>query len=204
MDETLKRRVTGAAVLLAGALGLSLLLPQPGGPREPADGARQVIVDLTQPPLTPTSVAPPQESSAGGVTAPPEEPPVVIETALAALSPELSPAPTAAPQPEPTAAPPPIPESTRFKLDSRLSLPNAPPAAPAIKTRVWFVQIGSFSDINNARQAQAKLRAEGALIIPSDTAAGVSYRVRLGPYASKDIATAKRDRLAPQARVVEN
>jgi DedD protein len=50
------------------------------------------------------------------------------------------------------------------------------------------VQIGSYSEIGNARQVETQLRALGqpVVVAPIDTAQGVLYRVRAGPYASED------------------
>jgi DedD protein len=64
-------------------------------------------------------------------------------------------------------------------------------AAPAGK---WFVQLGSFGDIANARKVLDRMAAQGhqGLISPVDTAAGTLYRARLGPYGGREAADAAR------------
>ncbi|WP_169729218.1 SPOR domain-containing protein [Solimonas soli] len=76
------------------------------------------------------------------------------------------------------------------------------------ETGAWSVQVGGFSDIARARAVQDKLKALGqsSFISPLDTARGTLYRVRAGPYATREAAQAAQGRLKgggyPEARVV--
>jgi DedD protein len=56
------------------------------------------------------------------------------------------------------------------------------------------VQVGGFAEIANAHQAQDRLKAAGqaSIIAPAETARGTLYRVRAGPYASREAAAAAR------------
>lgn len=74
--------------------------------------------------------------------------------------------------------------------------PATKPAAPATSSP-WVIQLGAFSDENNARQLVERVRA---LDVPAytetvKTAAGVKMRVRAGPFAAHDSANAARTKL---------
>lgn len=212
MDELLKKRLVGAAVLLFAALLLTFLLPKPGEelPLEP--GWKRVILR----PGEPLQVTPPPQVAAGtGPEAPvpvaePEPAPVpatetaVSETepepALAAL-PESDPPPATVPDAEPEPKSEPKPEAKpaskpelkpktqvdgkpETKLDSK---PEPKPSPPAAEGSRWFVQLGSFSDIANARQLLKKFEPMGfkGVIAPIESAKGTLYRVRLGPFKDR-------------------
>jgi DedD protein len=76
----------------------------------------------------------------------------------------------------------------------------APPAAaPATATKAqrWAVQAGSYADIGNARQVEAQLKSLGFSSSISLTESGGSarYRVRSGPFATREAADAARQRM---------
>ncbi|GER08180.1 hypothetical protein GCM10007972_04650 [Iodidimonas muriae] len=59
-----------------------------------------------------------------------------------------------------------------------------------------FVQIGSFSDVNNARKLRQQLSGIGKISIETaDTHEGVVYRVRIGPFKSERDARQMLDRV---------
>lgn len=252
MDETLKRRLVGAAVLLGAAFLLSLLLPSPDIEQQgEEEGFQRVVIDLNQPEIPSLEAAP-------SAPLPSELPPKTEETAAVEdpLAADIPGAPQietpagdeAGPQTEAASAIPPAPEvvaapvvsvpepapaikpqapakpSTQLgetepglkmaeqiaaapqaaPLSTPVKPSPAPAAKPATTTPLWFVQVGSFSDIEKARAEQERLRPAITVISPVETQAGIFYRVRLGPYASKERATTERDRIAPAGRVVEN
>ena len=59
------------------------------------------------------------------------------------------------------------------------------------------MQLAAFSDDKGANALAGRLKRAGytAYTEPVKSAKGTLYRVRVGPYASKDAATAARDRL---------
>lgn len=129
----------------------------------------------------------------------PAEPPRKIEspkpTAPAPVKEASKPVP-ATPKPEvvsaakPPVTPPPKPETPA-------TAPNrAPP--PATAAARWAVQAGSYADIANARQIQAQLKSLGypSNISIIDTSGGARYRVRCGPFPTRDAADAARARIA--------
>jgi len=141
--------------------------------RSPAD---EVTVDDAVADATPA--APPRKP----VGKPMESPPPVTEpegkpagekSAHKAAPPVAAPAATAPPAAAPAATVP-------------------APALAASPAGRWFVQVGGFADIENARQVQARLQAIGEpnILAPVDTRKGTIYRVRGGPYASEAAAQA--------------
>lgn len=211
MDETLKRRLIGAGLLLAAAFLLVSMLPEPRLRTAPEEDLRVVTIDLQNPdaivevpaePQTPALEAP--QAAVAAVPAPSEDAPPELDA-----EPQRSPpppqagAPRSQPQPAPTVvarAEPPAPaqveppQPAAAKPQSAEAAPagSAPaatkPAAPAAGAGAqWWVQIGSYSDIANARQVEARLRALGqpAIVAPVETGKGTLYRVRGGPYAGE-------------------
>lgn len=92
---------------------------------------------------------------------------------------------------------------------------NTPPtntqgAAPTqATTQQFFVQAGTFTNLQNAEELRARLALLGTqATISRGTAAGQTvHRVRIGPYASRDDAKAAAQRLisnSVQATVVED
>jgi DedD protein len=72
-----------------------------------------------------------------------------------------------------------------------------------------MIQVGSFADIANAHLAQDKLKSKGfaSILAPAETAKGTLYRVRAGPFKSKDAAVAAKPTVVglgfAQANLVE-
>lgn len=62
--------------------------------------------------------------------------------------------------------------------------------APASSTGMWAVQLGSFSNKENAERLAADLRKQGyaAFLSQLDTASGTLHRVRIGPQKDRDSA----------------
>jgi rare lipoprotein A len=72
---------------------------------------------------------------------------------------------------------------------------QAEQAAPAAGG--YFVQVGAFSDLANAHRVRAALQSAGpAAVDVRPTSAGELFRVRLGPWASREEADAARRTLA--------
>lgn len=236
MDEVLKKRLIGAAVLVLAALLISLLLPRPGQAPELEPGQQSVTIDLNAPPPATDAERPPPDLT---TVAPLDAAPAEAAETPEATSPPGELAPASAETPPPQAAEPAKPAVPALKLDSRLSTPptkpepvkaeapkpaekpetarpepvkpvpapvTPPPARPATAAKPdkaekpWYVQIGSFSDIGNARQVLDKLKSAGyaGLISPTETRSGTLYRARVGPYAGRAAAETAREKLGGQ------
>lgn len=112
----------------------------------------------------------------------PKPAPEVVKPSATEAKPAVAkpaPAPQAPSRAESSAKPPPVPAA-------------APPAGD------WYVQAGSYSDIANARQVEAQLKSLGypGSILLRDVNGATYYRVRCGPFSSREAAEAAKGRVA--------
>jgi len=111
-------------------------------------------------------------------------------------APTATPTPLSTPVPEPTpvSEPPPRRPSTAVE----------PPAGELPPTGCWWVQVGAFGEIDNARRARERLTDAGERAVVMEGPRGLE-RVRVGPFEDHAAAAAARERLLtdwPQAQVV--
>ena len=94
-------------------------------------------------------------------------------------------------QSAPKTAPPPEDDS----IEERPVIQAAP--ASASTTGMWAVQLGSFSNKDNAEKLAADLRKQGyaAFLSQLETDGGQLHRVRIGPQKDRDSAEAMAGRL---------
>ena len=139
-------------------------------------------------PLKPAQKIKP-ESVVAAAAEKPEAPVPPIPAPALKLESSLQHAPVASPKP------PSLPDA---KAVVTQPAPGAKPAQPEA-VRQWYVQAGAFTDVANARQALTRLGAGGfkGIISPADTSSGTRYRVRIGPYATRDQARTAQQRMAP-------
>lgn len=210
MDRSTKERLTGAIVLVAVAwLVIPVFLD---GPEEAGETVRQ-SVDLPgqegQPTRTRRIVLEPRPGEGGRITDPPpatralpapaadagsttEEESAVDEKAPSGESAETTPAaarsepesssePASRPEPEPEPAPKPAPER-------EAETAPAPQEEPAAAGSLWAVQLGSFSNEDNAEGLAADLRDQGFAAFLSRVESGgrTLHRVRVGPQGSRE------------------
>ncbi len=109
------------------------------------------------------------------------------------------PAQPAAQRPEPVVeqredAPPPVAEPVTEPEPQR----PAPEPAAASTTGMWAVQLGSFSNKENAERLASDLRRQGyaAFISEVSTSGGQMHRVRIGPQKDRPSAEQMAERLA--------
>ena len=180
MERALKERIIGAAVLV---LVVVLLVPvfldgTPGGdeivservplPGQAEQKSQTVVLDRDR--KDPVPVATGSVPAQKQKQEPPPEP--VIKQA----------------EPE-TVKPDPEPEPAKLAAEK--------PAATASTTGMWAVQLGSFSDQENAEQLAADLRKQGfaAFLSQLSTSSGQLHRVRIGPQKDRESAEAMAARL---------
>ena len=99
------------------------------------------------------------------------------------------------PPPAPELASPAVkPETERTPKSAKTA---APAKSPAVMTNGWTVQVGAFSQLENAKRLQEKLKKKGfsATLDPPAPAKGKTVRVEVGPY--KDASAAQ----TAQARI---
>jgi DedD protein len=194
MDQGLKERLVGAAVLIAIAVWLiPWVLDGPEAPVEATGGSLQLPAAEEPMPMrtqtlrlggaaeteTETDAAPPATAAAPPV----EEEPVAVVPPLPAedrSDPVETPIVTAArtePAPAPAAATSPPPAAVT---------PPKPTPAPAA-TGDWTVQLGSFGDEANARRLAQRTSTFGYKAEVSSYRSGnrTLYRVRVGPAKTR-------------------
>lgn len=200
-DFNPRHRIVGAVVLVALAvIFLPMLLsdrpPETGDgsvvPGGPAPETRIVVTPVPPPGDKATSIpklavsekAPEKTSNAAKTIVVPVEPTTEVPaTAKARAIPDIR-------QPEAKPAP-----ETKPISESKKSIAAAKPATSIEKG--WLVQVGAFSQLENARRLHEKLSQKGyaAILDPPNPQKGKTVRVEVGPY--KDATAAK----AAQARI---
>jgi DedD protein len=226
MEQHLKQRLVGAAVLVALAV---ILVPMvlDGGYRPPLHMPRKDMAPMPQEPAAPdiphlpgevvqeiddgfNAPAPTLEATASAgkplppvAVAPPPPPPQAGQAVSALLPP-----PKPKPQPRPAEPPkekPLAPVLDTAKPKASPSPAEAPPPKPAPAAadqseagERWAVQLGSFSSKENAELLVRRLQASGvaAHMTPVKDAHGLSFRVRAGPVNGRAAALDLRTKLA--------
>ena len=180
--------LVGTAVLLALGFGVGLVAG--GALEEPELVARHVAGETVEAPL-PEEL--PEEA--------PEDPlaSALARAQAAGTGTEERPlgAPADAPAPEePAAAPAPV---------AAAPTPARPAPAPAPLRKGFSVQVGAFSDGGGARQLVERLRGLGfdAYVAQADLGgrAGARFKVRVGPFPTRDEASAAAGRLHSEQRL---
>lgn len=193
-----KHRIIGAVILVTLAVIIVPMIlrerstePAPVPLVQPADpGDSQVVVAPVEPTETtePTAAAP---ADANPRTIPPIMPVRPVESGANDPGSTAS-APTPAPNPpapstSSTTPPPPKPTPS---TSTASSAPTQTKSTAAIGTvsKGWVVQLGAFSNADNAKRLEAKLREHG--YTPRLDKASVdgtrTVRVRVGPYRDRD------------------
>jgi DedD protein len=212
VDDRLKRRLIGAAVLVSLAVIFVPMLvedePVPGDattagnipPRENLTFKSQVLKDEIAVPTDapPPTAGPETEAPAPShlEPVPPVEPiarePVVEEPAVAEPTPmpqaeAVVAEPAPAPAEKPKAPPAPVAKLTPPAAKAPAAPPPAPkaPAAPP-KITTWIVQVGNYSSRDKADGVARQLRGKGldVFVEPIGTPASL-FRVAVGPEDDK-------------------
>jgi cell division septation protein DedD len=212
MDSALKQRLIGAAVLVALAMiFLPMLLRSPD---PTVQDAAQVPLDAPaapdqefetrEVPLMLPTPSPASGADVTGAAAPSGDATVVVDPDEAAPRQDFDPdAPADAPLDaidpatgEPVAALPEPAAADEADADADTALPTAPlPVATA--GGKYAVNVGSFSNLANARALADRLRAQGLPLTSESVDVGgkPAMRLRVGPYAERALAEAARLRI---------
>ena len=168
MDRALQERVIGAIVLVVAAV-----LIVPVFLDGPASDSGAVVEGVTLPGQNAA-----QPAAKRIVLNRDRSEPVPAKAATAA--------PRTVPEPELRESPPAAqPAAVAVATASRETV-----AAPASSTGMWAVQLGSFSNQENAGRLAASLRTDGyaAFLSKLDTSSASLHRVRVGPQKDRDSA----------------
>lgn len=171
LDEQLKKRLIGAAVLAALAvIFVPMLLESPPAQR----------------PLGEIPPPPPAKPFDSKLLSEPVPPPAKVAPLVPRVSDEKPPKPEKPPQAE---KPPSAPVA---KIPPETKVPTAE-TVPRTGLAAWVVQVGSFSSQENARKLAAKLRKAGLQVLDPERIelrGKVLYRVQVGPVLEKERAEA--------------
>jgi len=181
---------------------------KPGDAKPAAEPSR---AETAAPMIVP--IAPPAANKDAGAPPPPRS---VAQAEQRVISPSTRPAaaePAAAPATKPPSAdsgksaePPKAPSAESGKSAEPPKAPSAesgksaePPksAEPARTAGAYSVQLAAFTDDKGANSLAARLKKDGhpAYIEPYETSRGRVWRVRVGPYPSREAAEAARGKL---------
>jgi DedD protein len=144
---------------------------------------------------TATRVEPDSSASAAGRVPDAKSPPPSASS-IASDAPKPSPSVQAQPPVEITPIPPPANAKPATPAPGRAAgAPKA--AAPATPHDGFAVQLAAFADDKGANALAGRLKKVGyaAYIEPLKTSKGTLWRVRVGPYPSREAAVAARDKL---------
>jgi DedD protein len=184
----MRRRLIGAAALLVGTAVVVPMMLDPA-PRPLPDNI-PVDIPSERTPFSPRLSLPSSalRASEGGPSTAPgakaAEPPAASN--VSAGKPSDEPATAAAPDASGAASAGPLSEA-----------PSAPTGATGAKDGQWFVQAAALSSEAAARQLSERLNKAGMtpFVERAESAGSTLYRVRLGPFASRDAAVKARKHL---------
>lgn len=194
MERALKERIIGAAVLVIFVvLVVPIFLdgpPEEGEivservllPGQEGQGVKTVVLDRER--------SEPMPAVSSGQAEQPTPAPV-----------KRDPVPTATQQSVPATAreetPPPVAEKPATKPAPEPAPEPAAQTQAASTTGMWAVQLGSFSNKDNAEKLAADLRKQGyaAFLSQLQTSSGPLHRVRIGPQKDRESAEAMAARL---------
>ncbi len=198
MERALKERIIGAAVLvLFVVLVVPIFLDGPPGddeivsepvllPGQEAEKTQTVVLERnrTEPVPAASAKTPAAEPDAvqDRVETPRAQKPVPTETRAAEKAPAV------------------VEKQSQAAPDVAVSAPKTEPASAATTspTGMWAVQLGSFSNKENAEKLAADLRKQGyaAFLSQLTTSSGQLHRVRIGPQKDRESAEAMARRLS--------
>jgi DedD protein len=200
------RLIGAAALLLAVAVVVPMMLdpePKPVSPDIPID------IPSERAPFTPRLSLPPVAAADGAVAPPPDQAPVVAVKGESKVDTkaDAKPEPKAEPKPEsrPAAkaedkADEAKPSKAEEPRKTAESTSPAPPAASPAKGGKFAVQTAAPASEKAARDLVERLKKGGftAYTEKVETKDGTRFRVRVGPYATREEAEKARARLKSQ------
>lgn len=176
---------------MEAASGGDIDLPPEAAPKAPEPAAKPTAPksEPSAKPATPAGVPAPSKSATAAA-----EKPATAPVPLKPAAPKPAPTGKAASENKPGNDKPVVPSKpAAVASDSAAAKPAAAPSAGN-----WFVQLGGYADIGNARQVQTQVQGKGlsCIIAPVDTNKGTIYRVRAGPFKDREQAQSAQTRLS--------
>jgi DedD protein len=161
-------------------------------------------------PETPANAAAPSapaEAPQSAAAPPPVAPPPTTAASPKAASPTTAASPKAAPPPT-AASPKAAPQVANAPQAAAATAKSSEPRAADAPTHVsaahdgFAVQLAAFADDKGANALAGRLKKAGytAYTEPLKTSKGTLWRVRVGPYSSREAAVAARDKLKAEGQ----
>lgn len=183
MDEKLKQRLVGAAVIVAlAAIFIPMILEGPDDGMGPVGSnlppaPEYTVKDRVEPLVLPPPPEAESEPAPESATVPDAPEAAMSETGTVA---EPEPAPSE-PEPEPEPAPQAVAEPAPAAPEAQA----APPQGSG-----WVVQVASFSQQANAERLRDRLMDKdyAAFVEQATTGSGTTWRVRVGPLPERSAA----------------
>ena len=170
---------------------------EPPARRSVADAEKAVIAPPAKTPKYDTAVAPEKIAAAPVTPAAPAAPIAAEPTPSPQAPTELKTAPAAPTEAKATPAAPPSPG------ESKVAIASPSVSSPQQLLREGYaVQLAAYSDDKGANALATRLKRSGypAYTEPLKTSRGTLWRVRVGPYSSRDAATGVRDKLKAEGQ----
>ena len=192
MERALKERIIGAVVLVTFVV---LIVPifLDGPPEEGEITTERILLPGQEDQDTKTVVLERERSEPIPLA---NTPAAVVEPPPVEAEPEVE-QPEVEKKPEPLTVVEQTPPQTEPAIVVSQPVNNTPPPAVSA-TGMWAVQLGSFSNKENAEKLAADLRKQGyaAFLSQLSTANGQLHRVRIGPQKDREAAEQMAARLA--------
>jgi DedD protein len=199
VDDKLKRRLIGAAVLVSLAvIFVPMLVEEEPVPAPPVQGTNippreettfksQFLKEEVAVPTDAPQPEPPLEPAPPAVVEapPPEEPPLIAPPRPRAPETAEKEKPKEKPAPQPVKAPEPKPAE-----------PKPAEPKPALKPSHWVVQVGNYGTREKANSVAGALKARGLDAFVESVGQPPTYRVAVGPEEQRKQA----DALVPKVR----
>jgi DedD protein len=190
MEQGLKERLVGAAVLIAIAVWLiPWVLDGPEAPLEETGGSLQLPAAEEPMPMRTQTLRLGDAAEPAAELLPPSasalhdqhEPPLAVESPAPEPAPAVEDAPLVAAAPTEAERPP------TAAAPAPVKTPPKPAPAAAAPSGDWIVQLGSFSDEANARRLAQRSSTFGYKADVSSYRSGnrTLYRVRVGPAKTR-------------------
>src|SRR5947208_9644501 len=190
---------------------------EPPARRSVADAEKAVIAPPAKTPKYDTAVAPEKIAAAPVTPAAPAAPVAAEPTPSPQAPTELKTAPAAPTEAKATPAAPTEAKATPAAPTEAKATPAAPPtpgeskvavASPSVSTpqqllrEGYAVQLAAYSDDKGANALATRLKRSGypAYTEPLKTSRGTLWRVRVGPYSSRDAAAGVCDKLKAEGQ----
>ncbi len=193
-DFNPKHRVVGAIILVCVAVVALPLILSDRAVAPPTQPVAEVPTPDTRVVVTPITPVP----------LPSNAPPAMVKTIPSLVTPTVPATPSSVPSANPAVSNNPTPSrnGASTSVTAQTSVPAAASSKPAV-TKGWIVQVGAFSDADNANRLKENLLRHGYAAELDKIALNKTQvvRVRVGPYVTEAEARTALGRISRELKV---